>query len=300
MQLTPHATWLKRLPPTLFKLGSQAWIDYKFPRHLFVETTSSCNLACAYCPREQRRDHMDWRLFCDIVTEATSFGPRSFSLHLFGEPTLYPRWTDAIRFIRRAHPKHTILLTTNGTTLNARVDDLIACNPNLVLWTWRPEAQFTPQTKEKLRRWGKFRVRFIDEVTPPEARNEWADWPNVEGRTLHNFGGDIDTSRWSTTRSSTPSGSAAKTARRWPCYHLWLAPAVAWNGNILLCCADPHQKEVLGKVPDQTVAEAWQGERIKAIRNGHLQGNYRGICANCDVWKIVPDLFFKWQQRSSS
>lgn len=298
-----QAPWLKRLPPWLYKLGAQTWIDRAYPRHLFIETTSSCNLSCAYCPREATVQHIQWPLFTALIDEATLYGSRSFSLHLFGEPTLYPRWVEAIRYIKQQHRRHTVLLTTNGTTLNRRVDDLITSGVDLVLWSWRPEATFTPATKEKLRRWGKFRVRFIAEVTPKEAYAEWADWPNVEGRQLHNYGGTISLASFlnpMTLDVTTDSGKANHTtnsAKRWPCYHLWLAPAVAWNGNILLCCADPHQKEVLGHFPEMSVHEAWTGRQLGRIRDSHLNGTYSGICSNCDVWKITPDIFFPWQKR---
>ena len=299
MNVTSHAPWVKTLPPWLYKLAGQAWIDRTYPRHLFIETTSACNLACAYCPREKRASHMAWALFRDVVDEATSYGARSFSLHLFGEPTLYPQWTEAIRYIKAAPVRHTVLLTTNGTTLNARVDDLLRANPDLVLWSWRPEATFTPETKAKLRRWGKFRVRFIQEITPKEAYEEWHDWPNVEGRHLHNYAGNIDLSKFSTSPDAGNGSTAVKSVARWPCYHLWLAPAVAWTGDILLCCADPHRKEVLGRFPSVTIAEAWQGERLQAIRESHLKGEYGGICAGCDVWKQYPSLHFNFQRRKA-
>ena len=300
MNVITQSEVLKRLPKTLYKLGAQSWIDYDYPRHIFIETTSSCNLTCAYCPREDRMDHMDFPLFQSIVDEATHYGPRSFSLHLFGEPTLYPKWLDAVAYIKRRHARHTILLTTNGTTLNRRVDDLITSGVDLVLWTWRPEAAFTPETKEKLRRWGKFRVRFIKEITPQEAYAEWADWPNIEGRNLHNYAANIDLSLFTSPESNVPAADSKGISSRYPCYHLWLAPAVAWNGNILLCCADPHQKEVLGHFPEVSVHEAWTGFRLRSIREGHLRGSFTGICKGCDVWKQYPDLFFSWQKRSSS
>ena len=288
MNATLYAPLLKRLPRLVYKAAAQAYIDKDYPRHLFIETTAACNLTCTYCPREKRTDAMDFRCFTHIIDEASTYGARSFSLHLFGEPLLYARWQDAIAYIQAKNRRHSVLLTTNGTVLNARVDDLIAANPDLVLWSWRPEAKFTQATKDKLRKWGKFRVRFIAEVTPKEAYLEWADWSNVEGRSLHNYAGNVDLSQFN---APMDTGTA-----RWPCYHLWLAPAVAWNGNILLCCADPHQKEVLGHFPEQTVAQVWQGERLKAIRQEHLQGEYKGICSNCDVWKSTPDLFFNFQK----
>ena len=289
--ITTKAQWLKKLPPTLYKLGAQAWIDYKYPRHLFLEVTATCNLTCSYCPRERRKADMDFGLFREIVGESTRYGARSFSLHLFGEPLLYPRLRDAAAFIKESNHRHTVLLTTNGTMLNGRHVDWITSDGTVdqVLWSWRPEATFTQETKEKLRKWGKFRVRFIEEVTPPEARAEWADWPNVEGRHLHSYGGNVDLSKWSDTDEIGPTH---------PCYHLWFAPAVSWDGKILLCCSDPHKLEPIGQFPEMTVHEAWTSDRLKMIRESHLRGQYSGICKNCTIPQQYPDMFFKWQKRS--
>lgn len=285
--LTNHAELLKKLPSWLYKLGSQAYIDYEYPRHLFIETTASCNLSCSYCPREKTNKHMEFRLFTSLIDEASLYGSRSFSLHLFGEPLLYPKWHEAIRYIKDKNPKHTVLFTTNGTLLDKLVDRVIEANPDKILWTWRKEAKFSEETKEKLRKWGKFCVRIIKEITPKEALDEWKDWSQIEYRNLHNYGGAIDISQW----------NAPPVETRWPCYHLWLAPAVAWNGNILLCCADPHQKEVIGQFGKDTVSKVWQGERIKAVREAHLRGDYTGICAKCDVWKGTPDIWFQHQKQ---
>lgn len=303
VNVTSKAQWLKKLPPWMYKLGAQAWIDKEYPRHLFIETTAACNLSCSYCPREKRNNAMDFGIFTEIVDEASRYGSRSFSLHLFGEPLLYLRWREAVDYIKARNGQHTVLLTTNGTQLNREVDRVVSSGIDTMLWSWRPEATFTPDTKEKLRKWGKFRVRFIQEVTPPAAYKEWEDWPNVEGRKLHNYGGNVNITGIPTVSASVEDVehfTPTATQKRWACYHLWLAPAVAWNGNILLCCADPHQKEVLGTFPQQTVAEVWQGDRLAMIRQGHLKGEYKGICGSCDVWKSYPDIFFDWQKRSAS
>ena len=153
MNVTQNSQWIKKLPPWLYKLGAQAWIDYAYPRHLFIETTAACNLACEYCPRERRGNHMEWNLFTRVIDESVQYGGRSFSLHLFGEPLLYPKIMEAIQYIKAAHQRNSALLTTNGTQLNQRVDDLIHAAPDLVIWSWRTEAKFTNETKEKLRRW---------------------------------------------------------------------------------------------------------------------------------------------------
>ncbi len=281
--LTVHAEKIKKyMPKTMYKIGSQFYIDKKYPRHLFIETTAKCNLTCAYCPREDVNDHMDFRLFKEIIDEASFYGPRSFSLHLFGEPLLWPKIIDGIRYIKAKHKRNVVLLTTNGTHLNRFVDDIIGNDVDEVIWSWRTEAKFRQETKKKLRDWGKFRVRIIKEVTPKEEIERWSKWPKVEIRSLHNYGGGIDLSKYGVPNVET----------RWKCYHLDFAPAVAWNGNMLLCCADPEQEEVLGNVKNKTVSEMWQSEKLKKIRKSHMKGEYDGICKNCDVWKNYPNYEF--------
>ena len=235
--------------------------------------------------------HMDFQLFKAIVDETSAYGARSFSLHLFGEPLLYPKFFESVEYIKQKNRRHTILLTTNGVLVNKYIDRLIKLPIDRVLWTWRTESKFTKETKEKLKAWKAFTVRYIEEVTPKEAYEE--GWTRVEGRRIHNYGGNIDSELFSKSQGD-------KTAKRWPCYHLWLAPGVAWDGNILVCCSDPHQKEVIGKFPETSIEQAWNSEKIKSIRESHLQGKFLGICKECDVWKQYPNLFYSWQHTVSS
>lgn len=287
--MNQHAQLAKRLPSWLYKAGAQMYIDRVYPRHLFIETTANCNLSCSYCPRQKISSNMDFGLFRKIIDEASGYGARSFSLHLFGEPLLYPHVFEAISYIKGRNPNHTILLTTNGTKVNECVDDLVCSGVTQVYWTWRREARFTEPTLLKLRKWGKFRVRFIDELTPHSALMEWRDWKNVEGRRLHNYGGDISLERF---------GGKSPEGKRYPCYHLWLAPAVSWNGNFLMCCADHSQKEIFGDINLETVSQAWN--RLNTVRDSHMRGEYKGICANCDVYKEFPDIFYDFQKTKHS
>lgn len=283
--ITANAQLLKRAPSWLYKIGAQSWIDREYPRHLFIETTAACNLSCDYCPREKIKDHMDFGLFKSIIDEATSHGPRSFSFHLFGEPFLYPSFFEAVAYTKAANKKHAIIITSNGTMFNKYIDEIVISGIDKLIWSWRPEAKFTEDTKERLRRWGKLTVRMIDGQIPQEALEEWREWPSLESRPLHNYGGNIQLENF---------GVQPTIGKRWTCYHLWFAPAVSWNGDLLICCSDPHKKEVLGRFPEMTVGQAWK--QMSKVRAAHLRGEYSGICATCDVWKSYPDIWFPWQK----
>ena len=214
MSLTRWTGIARKFPSPIYKFVAQNYIDYKFPRHIFIETTANCNLSCAYCPREKRQDNMDFNLFKEIINECRNYGSRSFSLHLFGEPLMYPKILEAIRYIKKQNRRNTILLTTNGTFLNKFIDNLVELRVDRIIWSWRRN-NFTDETIRKLRKHGGF-VRILLEETPKEEIEKWKNFPRLEVKHLHNYGGNINTSKWHDN----------KLPDRYPCYHLWRAPAI--------------------------------------------------------------------------
>lgn len=283
MSLTRFTDLARKLPSPIYKLAAQAYIDHEFPRHIFIETTAACNLKCSYCPREKRNDHMDFELFKRIIDECGQYGPRSFSLHLFGEPLLYPKILEAIAYIKSQDPRHTLLLTTNGTLLNKFAERLLEYKVDRIIWSWR-ENNFNDSTIRILKKIGL--VRLLLEETPKEEFEKWSRFPRVEIKHLHNYGGNIDTSKWH--QEALPE--------RYPCYHLWLAPAVRWNGEIVECCNIPQAgTEVLGRYGADTLHSVWTGDKLAKLRAAHKKGVYPGACANCTSWQAYPDIFFKSQ-----
>ena len=234
---------------------------------------------------------MEFSLFTRIVDECNNYGPRSFSLHLFGEPLLYPRIMEAINYIKAKNKRHTILLTTNGTVLNKFARGLLESGVDRIIWSWRRlSVPFSAETMEVLKRIGM--VRLLVEETPKEEFEKWKTFPRVEIKHLHNYGGAIDTTKWGLEKDNS-NGS------RYPCYHLWLAPAIRWNGEVTICCNDPSGKESLGNLRNgTTLASFWKSGRMEEIRQGHLKGEYKGLCKDCNVWKTYPDIFFNFQKHT--
>lgn len=265
MRWTTHAELIKRLPVWLYKSASQLWIDRTWPRHLFIETTSACQLACANCPRPRVSRHLHYELFKKIVDEASLHGHRSFSLHLFGEPLLYPRIAESIRYLKERG--HSVILTTNGILLGQYLGVLREVDK--IIWSYKKEIK----VPSCLRDWKNFTVRFF------ETRED-TSWPRFEIKKWHNYGGQASTAH-------------STEISRYPCHHPFLAPAVRANGDIVICCADPLGKSVVGNISSMTISEAWK--IMEWTRQQHLAGVYRGICEKCDTWKVYPNCWFSWQ-----
>ena len=227
---------------------------------------------------------MDYELFKEIVNEASEYGERSFSLHIFGEPLLYPRIIDAIGYIKSKNKRHTVLLTTNGTVLNKFARQLEEVGVDRVIWSYRRN-NFNQDSIRLLKSRGL--IRLLIEETPKEEFEKWSKFPRVEIKHLHNYGGQIDLSKWKVEEPELLN-------RRWPCYHLWLAPAVRWNGEIVECCNLPTAGEdVLGRYGESSLGEVWRGSGIRQLREDHLNGIYPGKCKGCNSWKAYPDMGIK-------
>lgn len=307
--------WLFGVP---YKFFSQKLIDYNFPRHLFIETTALCNLQCKMCPRNDspvKPGTMNFELFKKIVDESARHGKRAFSLHLFGEPLLDRQIIEKIKYIKKANPKNSILLTTNGALMTEDIAKELAENKvdKIAVSIHSPEPETysmitgfdgLEKTENNVKRLIAIKkvaganlpkislrmVRTNDNVNETESfRKKWKGLPvSVEIRDGHNYGGGI---------ASNPLKDTPK--KRYPCYHLWLSPGINWDGEMTICCSDPKRQAVIGDVKTESVGELWKGEKIKKCREFHLREEYHKIpaCGNCDVWDIYPDIFFSRQKK---
>lgn len=59
------------------------------------------------------------------------------------------------------------------------------------------------------------------------------------------------------------------------------------TGDVLLCTHDWGRKEVLGNLRDHTLAELWNGERMREIRAAVSRRDYTSLsaCRDCSLWK---------------
>lgn len=303
---------------TFFKLGSQLLIDYRYPTHIFIETTRACNLKCGSCPRDigsLKGGHMDFDLFMRIVDEANNFGSRNFCLHMLGEPLLYPKISEGVQYIKNANNHHSILLTTNGYFLDIfKAEKFLASNLDKItfsLFSLKSDRskiltgnddifkvinniKNLATLKRKMHSKTKIYIRFL---VCEENKDEMPQFRSItrelgvflEVRYTHNYSGIIE--------NDYTSKHIIK--RRYPCYHLWFSPAITWDGKAVLCCNDWNYSEALGDMQYTTLSNIWQGERLKQLRRYHLAGEYDKIplCAKCNVWSLYPDIFFGMQKK---
>ena len=59
------------------------------------------------------------------------------------------------------------------------------------------------------------------------------------------------------------------------------------DGSFILCAHDWARREILGNLRDSTIAELWNGERMREIRALVSERRYAEVpsCAGCSLWK---------------
>lgn len=258
---------------------------------------------------------MDFGLFRKIIDEASLFGPRNFSLHMFGEPLLNKRIKDMVEYIKTSGGRHSVFLTTNGYFLdNDMAESLIKNKIDKItfsLFSLRAEKMkdLTGSGNiEKVlgnienavlmnKKMGGGTGIFIRFLLRGENKDELEEVKKtarrlgvfLRVRKTHNYGGVI--------KNDYTANTFLK--RRYPCYHFWFAPAVTWDGKVVACCSDWNYSAVLGDMNKETLSSIWQSGNLALMRWRHLRGEQEkmALCRDCNVWSLYPDIFFDFQKK---
>lgn len=278
-----------------------------FPQMVVVSTTNACNYQCSHCyfykyvasPDYTRHD-IDTSVFRKIVDEMGHYPHSTLRFIAWGEPLLHPKMIDLMTIARRAAPANKITLITNGYVMNeAYSNALMKAGLNLVEVSIDAAR---PETYSKLRTSLPNALNIVEENTQEMIKNRDKDkystrvvvsfilYPTIESeeefklfkekwegvadeivcRPAHTFLGVV--------RDVAPLPQV-----RVPCYGLWARCNINPWGQISVCYNDWENKNIVGDLrdPNVTIAEVWQGQTLKKIRDGQCQGVFTGICEHC-------------------
>ena len=103
---------------------------------LHIELTNHCNFSCEFCPdlkMKRERNFMDFEMLKNILNEVAQEDiVRLILFHVMGEPFLYPRLMEAIKYA--ADKKIQTCITTNGSLLTGKlVDEIIEAGSSRVI-----------------------------------------------------------------------------------------------------------------------------------------------------------------------
>ena len=294
-----------------------------FPRLIQLQTINACNAACAMCPYPVFKDvfprgRMDDALF-DRVTDEIARHPevKAFIPMLQNEPFLDRRIFEKVkRFKAATGGRVRVELVTNGAFLTeenvARIADSgldvvdvsldalsrevyarvrVGLDYDRVLaGVERLLAAKLPATSVFMRL-----VKVRDNVH--EVRAFARAWRRrgvpVFMYTANNRAGAVagfdETQRIPDAEIPLRSRVGRRLVRAWMghCPIPFSSAYILHDGSMILCAHDWGRRELLGNVRDASIAEIWNGDRMRAIRALVSERRYAEVpaCAGCSLWK---------------
>jgi len=298
--------------------GLRAFASYRLgksrlghlPSYLWIEPTNHCNLKCIMCPsgagrvRAERGD-MDPALFRQIIDEIHPWAS-TIILAMGGESLLHPGLSDMIRTAEGRGIK--VHLNTNATLLDEnKTEELLAAGISSISFAFDG---FGKGPYERARRGADFGLtvgrilHFLRRRKETRRKKPYAvlsildlgrddSSPEDKGKFLRAFDGLIDDVHVRSPNSWGPVFLECPDFRfdtfdrpSGPCGRLWNTLGLAWNGDVLPCSFDMNHDYVLGRLGRTTVAEAWNGPAMVALRKAWLEGrplDLLPLCRNCTV-----------------
>lgn len=245
-------------------------------RNVELEINSMCNRKCSYCPnvsQERPLGYMDESLFRKIIADLAEMDfDGSVSYHFYGEPLLDKRLLGLVEYTARHVPSCWPVIYSNGDFLTldlfrryiqcGRTEFFITQHDNLIPLNLR---------------------QILDEATEEEKK-----------RIAIHFGKDICV----TNRSGLiPTQNMIKYPLSTPCDWPLSTLVITMDGNVVPCCNDFFETEVVGNVKNHSLRDVWCDERFERFRRALSKGDRSAskLCMNCDyvpsqshLLRIVP------------
>lgn len=291
------------------------------PRSVKIELSSKCNYRCQFCcinDRLHQAKNMEWDLFVMIVNELSEIGVEEIGLFMIGEPFISPNLlVNAITYLKKDLNFPYVFITSNGALANPEmVQKCMKAGLDSLKWSCNTanDEQFEELTRVKKKSFdlmknnikSAFEIRnsnnyktklyassirydnkqlelmkpFLNEfVLPYVDEHYWLP--------LYSMGG------YATEREAElgyipiagNSGRYDDPVDPIPCWSLFTAGHILFDGGVTACCADGTGKWVVGNIKNEKFKDIWLSKEFCELRKSHLLGNIVNTkCENCALF----------------
>ena len=264
---------------------------------VYVEITNVCNMACSFCHGHSRTPRRMSEQEFSHVLDALQGQTKYVYYHLMGEPLTHP---DLPQFLRMAKERGFFsVITTNGTLLSRRKDEIIAAAPHKVSISVHSFERGSEQAFEAylsgitdfadaasrtgiivvFRLWNKGfdqgKNARIEAFLRTRFAGEWT--PNTRGirirDKLHLEWGD---------RFVWPDKDAPEQGKEVFCYGLGDHFGILADGSVVPCCMDSDGVITLGNVFEEPLCDILTSKRACAMTDGFAHRTAsEDLCRKC-------------------
>ena len=231
----------------------------------YVEITNCCNLACSFCPKTKRALRTMSAQEFDLVLSRLEGYVQYVYLHVMGEPLLHPELTTLFALAKARNMK--ICITTNGTLLQKRSDELLAAESlhkiSVSLHSFEGNDGADARNGEIL------------DFLRSRTGNDWPEMRNgsffLRDHLYLERAGKFD---W-------PDLSANESGTQF-CYGLRDQLGVLVDGTVVPCCLDHEGDMALGNLFTQPLTKILNSPRACTLREGFSRRKpAEELCRRC-------------------
>lgn len=273
-----------------------------FPDHVDLELASVCNMKCPMCytTTQEFKDLvpaklLDFDLFRRLVDECAAHRLFSLRLSFRGEPTLHPRFMECARYAKERGIPEVSSLTNALRLTPAMFAELVDMEFDWLTISFdgmgktydeiRNPAKFT----EMLAKIEEFRaIRDRKGSRKPVLRIQTV-WPAIESdpQSFYDlFEPIVDQVCYIPLHDYLHKDIQIEYLDDFRCPVPWQRLVVESAGRVLMCINDELGRHIVGDTTKQSLAEIWNGEALRAVRQVHL--NHEGCrklvpCKACNM-----------------
>lgn len=272
-----------------------------YPRHLNIELTNHCQLACVMCPHQlmtREQGFMSWNTLEKIVKESVGRTKTCFA-HMFGESLLHSDVDKMLAYIKTETGMH-ITLSTNGLLLteemseklfDSGLDKLVLMVDSLhkdIFESIRVGSHFETVVRnidhciEIRRRRKDVNTRLqIEMINMYVNAGEFGDFKAKYALLVEDIG--LCVAKTFTTYGGSIPVMASRCDSPKSCLVPNCSMAIYWNGDVVLCCSDYDGKIILGNVLEAGIEEIWNSDRYEKYRAMIIRRDFAKIslCKEC-------------------
>jgi len=253
---------------------------------------------------------MDPSFYQSLIDEAVKAGVREVGLYLLGEPLLLRHLPAFVHYARENGIDH-VFITTNGVLATPeRMIPLIEAGLTSVKFSVNGH---TPERYREMHgidgfetvmgniRWLSDHIRtsgidtiqtslstIFSDALPRKTQEELRTFLRTAEQfvdfayflPLYNQGGHVGGREY--TRIVGNPGRWDNLVPSVPCWQLFNAAKVTWDGLFNACCFDHHNEFVVADLHEVSLLDAWASPKFVELRRQHLEEDLEGsLCARC-------------------
>lgn len=278
-----------------------------------LEVTNACNHKCVFCPNidsKRKKQMIDYELAKRVISECAEFlgEDKKICFHMNGEPLLYDKLVDLIRYAKEKTYDY-VFLTTNGSRAgNEILSELFDAGLDSIKFSINAGSRETYKKVHGLDDFDKAMeaLRFSSEYRKKKNMNykiyvscvginDNKDELEVFNKVASNYadevvfyypcayaGQKIDKSKELRCELDSLDIKSFEIIHNYPCAVLWNSINITCEGYLSLCCSESDNRLIVEDINNKAIKEAWLGEKMSRIREKHKVGDIEDTpCFSC-------------------